>query len=135
MRGADRIAAPRHPWCRALPDRGQAADDRRGPIVSELYSGTEAFGHTFITAREWLDHPGSVGRPASGCEVRIVDEAGRMLGVGEVGRIMMRNGLRIAYHGDDAKTAALYDPEGFASPDIGYLDADGYLYRPTVKTT
>lgn len=100
-----------------------------GPIVSELYSGTEAFGHTFITAREWLDHPGSVGRPASGCEIRIVDEAGRLLGVGEVGRIMMRNGLRIAYHGDDAKTAALYDPEGFASlGDIGYLDADGYLY-------
>ncbi|MFI0349358.1 AMP-binding protein [Actinomadura sp. 9N407] len=42
-----------------------------GPIIHEYYSGTEGYGHTAIGPQEWLDHPGSVGRP--GGDVRIVD--------------------------------------------------------------
>ena len=100
-----------------------------GPVIAELYGGTEAFGHTFINSEEWLAHPGSVGRAAQGCSIKIVDEAGHRLQLGQRGRIMMANGLRVEYHGDDAKTGALYDDEGYASlGDVGYLDGDGYLY-------
>jgi long-chain acyl-CoA synthetase len=100
-----------------------------GPVIDELYAGTEAFGHTFIRSDEWLAHPGSVGRAAQGCTIKIVDGDGGRLAPGEAGRIMMSNGLRIAYHGDEAKTEILYDSEGFASlGDIGYLDDDDYLY-------
>ncbi|MWV29277.1 AMP-binding protein [Aurantiacibacter rhizosphaerae] len=107
----------------------QAMIDWWGPVIDELYAGTEAFGHTFITSAEWLDHVGSVGRPAKGCRLKIVDEDGRTLPQGQAGRIMMTNGLKIAYHGDAAKSAALYDEDGYASlGDIGYLDEDGYLY-------
>ena len=35
-----------------------------GPIIDEYYAGTEDIGSTWITAPEWLAHPGSVGRPA-----------------------------------------------------------------------
>lgn len=107
----------------------RAMIDWWGPVISELYGGTEAFGHTFITASEWLAHPGSVGRAAAGCTLRITGPDGAELPAGETGRIMMKNGMAVAYHGDDTKTAALYDADGFASlGDIGYVDADGYLY-------
>lgn len=107
----------------------RAMIDWWGPVIAELYAGTEAFGHTFITAQEWLAHPGSVGRAAQGCTIKIVDDAGHRRAPGEAGRIMMSNGLRIAYHGDAGKTETLYDAEGFASlGDVGYLDNEGYLY-------
>ncbi|SCW78021.1 Acyl-CoA synthetase (AMP-forming)/AMP-acid ligase II [Sphingobium faniae] len=100
-----------------------------GPVIDELYAGTEAFGHSFINSAEWLDHPGSVGRPAANCRIKIVDEQGRALAPGQVGRIMMSNGLRISYHDDAAKSDLLYDDDGFASlGDIGYLDEAGFLY-------
>ncbi len=41
----------------------------------------------------------------------------------------MKNGMNVAYHGDAAKTATLYDEGGFASlGDVGYVDGGGYLY-------
>jgi acyl-CoA synthetase (AMP-forming)/AMP-acid ligase II len=40
--------------------------DWLGPIVSEYYAATEGCGLTFISAAEWLEHPGSVGRPIIG---------------------------------------------------------------------
>ncbi|MGE4432316.1 MAG: AMP-binding protein [Sphingobium sp.] len=123
LRHAIHAAAP----CSIMVKR--AMIDWWGPVIDELYAGTEAFGHSFITSAEWLAHPGSVGRPAEGCQLKIVDEAGNSLPAGAQGRIMMSNGLRIAYHGDTDKTEALYDKDGFASlGDIGYVDEDGYLY-------
>ncbi len=46
-----------------------------GPIVDEYYAGSEAFGVCLISSEEWLEHPGSVGRPALGA-VHIVDPEG-----------------------------------------------------------
>ncbi|MGI5221040.1 acyl-CoA synthetase [Nocardia sp. CA-290969] len=98
-----------------------------GPIISEYYSGTEDVGNTYITAREWLDHPGSVGRPAQECH--IVGEDGAELPVGEVGVVYFAGGRPFEYHHDPAKTAAAAHPNGWRTlGDMGYLDADGYLY-------
>lgn len=100
-----------------------------GPVIEELYSGTEGVGHTFIDSHEWLRHVGSVGRPPPGCEVKVVDERGDPLPAGRPGRILMSNGKRFSYHNDPEKSAAVFDADGFASlGDVGYLDEDGYLY-------
>lgn len=100
-----------------------------GPIVEELYGGTEATGHTFINSAEWLSHRGSVGRPAPGCRIRIVDAQGREVPVGTPGLVTMNNGHRFEYHKDPDKTRAAIDAEGWSSlGDIGYVDAEGYLY-------
>ena len=47
-----------------------------GPIISEYYSSSEGAGGTFITAQEWLDHPGSVGRPILGTAHIVGDDGG-----------------------------------------------------------
>lgn len=100
-----------------------------GPVIGEFYSGTEGAGHSFISAQEWLERPGSVGRPAQGCRIKIVDDTGEPRAPGQIGRVMMSNGRRFIYHNDPEKTAAAFDADGFASlGDIGYLDEEGYLY-------
>ena len=106
-----------------------------GPVVHEIYGGTEGMGQTTILAEEWLNHPGSVGKPPPGCTVRILDEAGRELGPNETGLIYMFNGNRFEYLGDPEKTQATQKPDGFATfGDIGHLDEDGYLYLTDRQT-
>ncbi|MGD6749621.1 acyl-CoA synthetase [Streptomyces sp. BH105] len=99
-----------------------------GPIVHEYYAGTEDIGNTAITAQEWLAHPGSVGRPTTGC--RIVDEAtGHELPPGHEGLVYFEGGRPFAYHNDPEKTASVTDVHGRRTlGDIGRLDEDGYLY-------
>jgi long-chain acyl-CoA synthetase len=99
-----------------------------GPILHEYYSGTEGNGQTAITPEEWLAHPGSVGRPVLG-RVHILDEDGRACAPGEPGWVWFEGGPRFEYFRDPEKTAAAYNAAGWSTlGDIGYLDADGYLY-------
>ncbi len=99
-----------------------------GPIIREYYGGSEGNGITVIDTEEWLAHPGSVGRPLSG-SIHICDEAGEPLPTGEEGTIYFEGGPPFAYHNDAEKTAAAYNRHGWSTiGDVGYLDAEGYLY-------
>jgi len=98
-----------------------------GPILYEYYAGTEDIGGSFIGPQEWLAHPGSVGRP--NCEMHIVDPDGTDLPLGEAGTIWFAGGRDFEYHNDPGKTAAARNEQGWRTlGDVGYLDADGYLY-------
>jgi long-chain acyl-CoA synthetase len=98
-----------------------------GPIINEYYAGTEDIGSTFITAQEWLAHPGSVGRPVTECH--IVGEDGEELPPGQPGVVYFSGGRPFEYHNDPAKTASISNDRGWRTlGDIGYLDEDGYLY-------
>lgn len=104
--------------------------ERVGPThVFEAYGSTENIGFTSIRGDEWLEHPGSVGRPRY-CELKILDESGDELPPGEVGEIFLR---------DDGYPAPTYryvgsEPlkrtsDGFSSVgDLGRVDEDGYLF-------
>ena len=99
-----------------------------GPIIREYYAGSEGIGVCFIDSETWLRKPGSVGRPAYGA-VHILDEDGRDLPPGEIGRIWFEGGARFAYHNDPEKTAAAYNDRGWATlHDLGWLDEDGFLF-------
>lgn len=99
-----------------------------GSILLEFYSATEGIGLTTITSEDWLEHPGSVGRPVTGVP-HILDDDGAELPVGEVGKIWFSGGVPFEYNGDPPRTAAAHDRRGWATVgDVGYLDADGYLY-------
>src|SRR5437763_6322285 len=99
-----------------------------GPIIHEYYAGTEGNGFVAITSEEWLAHKGSVGRALQGT-VHIVDDDGHDLPPGEPGTIYFEGGNTFEYHNDPEKTAASPHANGWSTlGDIGYLDADGWLY-------
>jgi acyl-CoA synthetase (AMP-forming)/AMP-acid ligase II len=98
-----------------------------GPIIHEYYGGTEGFAGSTIGPREWLAHPGSVGKPFS--PVHVLSEDGDERPVGESGELFFEGGPRFEYFKDPAKTASVSNDRGWRSlGDVGYLDEGGYLY-------
>ena len=95
--------------------------------IFELYAGTEAQAVTTITGTEWLEHRGSVGRVTTG-EMKICDDDGNDLPAGKEGEVWMRSERKeptYQYLGAEAKTL---DGGWESLGDIGWFDADGYLY-------
>jgi long-chain acyl-CoA synthetase len=101
-----------------------------GDAIWEYYAATEG-GGTYIGAAEWMEHPGTVGRPWPGSDVIVVDEEGNQLPPFESGTIYMRSGGNtFEYYKDEAKTAKsrLKESGFWTVGDVGYFDADGYLF-------
>lgn len=110
------------------PQIKRAMIDWLGPILEESYGGTEGNGLTMISSREWLAHPGSVGRAFMGA-IHILDDEGRELPPGSQGTVYFSGGPRFEYHRNPAKTQEAHDLHGRSTlGDIGYLDEEGYLY-------
>ena len=101
-----------------------------GPVIFEMYGSSEGTGPAICDSHEWLAHPGTVGKASPRIEYSIVDDDGHDLPVGEVGTIYCRRADGPPeYHGDPDKTAAMQLPDGrFTVGDLGWLDADGFLY-------
>ncbi len=115
------------------PSVKRAAIEWWGPVVAEYYGGTEGGFLAVIDAEEWLERPGSVGRPLPIVEVRIVGNDGEVLDVGETGEIWFRNllGSDFEYHNAPEKTASAHRADGFGTlGDVGPLAEDGYLVLP-----
>ncbi|MDQ1654520.1 MAG: long-chain acyl-CoA synthetase [Cryptosporangiaceae bacterium] len=99
-----------------------------GPVVVEYYAASEG-GGTLITAGEWLERPGSVGRAWPGSVVRVLDADGGDVPVGEPGQVYLQMGAStFEYHKDAEKTRTSRVGKLFTVGDIGNLDAEGYLY-------
>ena len=99
-----------------------------GCEIHELYGASEG-GATKIGPAEWLEKPGSVGRPWPGVEVRVLDESGARLPADQTGLIYITPmSGRFAYRNDPDKTAEAWRDDAFTVGDIGHLDVDGYLF-------
>ena len=101
-----------------------------GPVIYEFYGSTESGPVTFVSSAESLAKPGTVGRIAPGAEVKILDEAGRVLPRGEIGEIFSRIPAYpdFTYHNQPERRREI-ERDGFiTSGDVGYFDADGYLF-------
>jgi long-chain acyl-CoA synthetase len=98
-----------------------------GDTIDEYYAATEG-GGTLITAKQWLDKPGSVGLPWPGSEIRIYDDAGDQLPAGTVGTVYMSVTTEFEYKDDQSKTRANRLDGFFTVGDLGELDDDGYLF-------
>jgi long-chain acyl-CoA synthetase len=99
-----------------------------GPVVHEYYAGTEGNGFVYCNSEQWLGHPGTVGQPLA-CVIHIVGEDGSELPTGETGTVYFEGGASFEYHNDPDKTRSSRHPLGWSTlGDVGYLDADGFLY-------
>ncbi len=75
--------------------------------------------------------PGSMGRPAPGYEVAVIDDEGRETPPGEEGDIALRGDapcLFAGYWAQPDETAAVYRGDWYATGDRAVRDEDGYLW-------
>jgi fatty-acyl-CoA synthase len=100
--------------------------DRFGDNVYNLYGSTEVAYATVATPQDLRAAPGTAGRPPRGTVVRLIDEDGREVPQGEVGRIFVGNEMSFeGYTGGGGKDAI----DGLlSSGDVGHFDADGRLF-------
>jgi len=112
------------------PDVKRAMIEWLGPIIAEYYGSTETGPVVFCDSEQWLAHPGTVGRPIERAVVRVLDGGGNDLPAGESGEVFVWLDVwpDFTYEGDDAKRRAIERDGLVSAGDIGYLDADGFLY-------
>ncbi len=105
-----------------------------GTKLVSFFAMTEAGGVTSLSHEEQFTHPTSVGRPTPGIEVRVVNDAGVDLPTGEIGELLVRSGppgaytVMKGYLNRPEETAAALRDGWLHTGDLGYRDADGYLY-------
>ncbi|MFG2060267.1 long-chain fatty acid--CoA ligase [Micromonospora sp. NPDC048871] len=115
----------------AVPPRILNAYEARGLSFSQGYGMTEASpGATSLPPDMTRAKQGSVGLPHFFTQVRITDVTGQPAPTGSVGEIQIAGpNVFPGYHGLPEATSDAFTPDGwFRSGDLGYLDAEGYLY-------
>lgn len=99
----------------------------------------EAYGQTELTivigTFPWMEpKPGSMGKPAPGYEIDIVDEDGNSCEIGEEGQIIVRTdkiepaGMFMGYYRDPALTSEIWHDHIYYTGDMAWKDEDGYFW-------
>jgi fatty-acyl-CoA synthase len=120
------------------PTRLAEALDVIGPVMAQLFGQSEApMMISTLSPAEHLRPDGTIaherltsaGRPASLVTVAIMDDRGGLLPAGERGEIVVRSSLVMRGYYRNAEATAEASRFGWHhTGDIGYLDADGYLF-------
>ena len=99
----------------------------------EYYGMTEGGGTCILEAHNFPHKLHTVGKPAEGHDIRLIDEEGREVPVGEIGEVVGRSpAMMTGYHGQPGKTreAEWYDAQGnrfIRTGDVGRFDDDGFI--------
>ena len=98
--------------------------------IVNAFGQTEMSSNTcFLKGEDAIRKMGSVGHPALGVEVRIVDEEGADVPTGEVGEIVYRGPTVMqGYHGKPEATAEAFAGGWFHSGDLVREDDEGFIY-------
>lgn len=83
--------------------------------------------HIFIAATEDEIRPGATGRPVPGYEARIIDDEGRTLPPGSVGRLAVRGPTGCRYLADERQRKYVQDGWNVTG-DTYLMDEDGYFW-------
>jgi long-chain acyl-CoA synthetase len=100
-------------------------------IPGNSYGLTESSGFiTAVSGPDYLDHPGSVGYALPSVDVKVVDpNSGESVPTGETGEIWVRSaGVFMGYWNNPEASAAATSGGWLKTGDLGYLDADNFLY-------
>jgi long-chain acyl-CoA synthetase len=101
--------------------------------LAEFYGMTEGGGTCMLQAHLHPDKLHTVGKPAPGHDIRLIDDDGREVPPGEPGEVVGRSpAMMTGYHHQPAMTEAAqwWTPDGLRfirTGDVGRFDADGFL--------
>jgi acyl-CoA synthetase (AMP-forming)/AMP-acid ligase II len=101
--------------------------------LTEYYGMTEGGGTCILQCHARPDKLATVGQPATGSDIRLIDDDGRELPCGAVGEVVGRSpAMMVGYHNCPDATAAAewYDPTGLRfirTGDVGRFDDEGFL--------
>jgi acyl-CoA synthetase (AMP-forming)/AMP-acid ligase II len=128
-------------WYGAAPmsaARLEEALEKIGPVMAQLFGQTEApMMISMMSPREHFNADGlvarhrlaSAGRPGPLVQVGVMNGDGALLPTGESGEIVVRGSLvMLGYYKDPRATQEASRHGWHHTGDIGYLDADGFLY-------
>ena len=108
--------------------------DTFGPILWNFYGSTETGLVTLAGPGDHVTHPGTIGKAMRGNEIRLLDEQGHKVAMGQVGELYARNStLMSGYHGNDEATNEARREGFYSVGDIGRVDRDGYYYLESRK--
>jgi acyl-coenzyme A synthetase/AMP-(fatty) acid ligase len=102
-----------------------------GLIFTDAYGATEVGTTCQISSADWLENPGSVGRPVPPFSVIVLDDDGNELAANTEGRLFFKDatGRGVIYPNDAEKTkAANIAPGVFTLGEIGYVNDGGFVY-------
>ncbi|MCU0608611.1 MAG: acyl--CoA ligase [Chitinispirillaceae bacterium] len=109
-------------------DLRRALPDHTSIIV--MYGATEASARlTWLDPERYLDKIDSIGREIPGVTISVMDENGRVLEPGKTGELVAAGpNIMPGYYRDAFATARVLDEHGYHTGDMGYRDAEGFLF-------
>jgi acyl-CoA synthetase (AMP-forming)/AMP-acid ligase II len=104
-------------------------DRFRIPLLG-TYGFTEFPYVTNATGGDSIKKSNTVGTESPGVEMRLIDDDGNEVPIGEIGEILLRGKSgTLGYFNDPEATSQLIDPSGwYHTGDLAYKDEDGYYY-------
>ncbi len=123
-------------FCTSAPFAAALKADvvRRWPgALVEFYGMTEGGGTCILEAHLFPGKLHTVGRPAEGHDIRLIDDSGTEVPAGQAGEVVGHSpGMMLGYHGQEEKTREVewFDASGkrfIRTGDVGRFDADGFL--------
>jgi fatty-acyl-CoA synthase len=103
--------------------------DQFGDVLFNFYGATETGLVTLAKPADLRAAPGSIGRAVPGNEIRLLDDAGQEVPVGQVGELYVRNKMLVAgYHHDDDATKQSMKAGFFSVGDLARCDRDGRYF-------
>jgi long-chain acyl-CoA synthetase len=101
-----------------------------GAQILEGYGLTETVSSVSVNGKDGDMKEGSIGRPANGVEMQIIDDNGNPLPTGESGEIVIRSDTVFAgyWNNSEATAEVMTDDGWFRTGDLGYCDSDGFFF-------
>jgi fatty-acyl-CoA synthase len=108
---------------------GQEVMDHFGDVLYNFYGATETGLVTLASPRDLREAPATIGPAVPGNDIRLLDDAGKLVPKGSVGELWVKNKLLVeGYHEDAAATKDSLRDGYFSVGDLARCDAKGRYF-------